>query len=224
MEKENWVSWLLGGIFWFIAYLCRVPILYILNPSKVNQWIIIYIATALAGIFETSFRIILFLSLTKRTADKKEKVIMSGLGWGTIEAFIIHNLSIISIMFLPGDNPIIVSLKGFEITLILGGIERFITEIFHTLLMILVFYGIKSKLKSLSSSEPRVDNFFTNYPKHEWVLLIIVGLIHFLYDLIAISLSYVIDLITLYIILSIFVGILYSYVSNRVRNYPLFPE
>ncbi|TXT59973.1 MAG: membrane protein of unknown function [Promethearchaeota archaeon] len=223
-KRENWISWTLGGLFWFIAYLCRLPILYFLNTSTLHQWIIIYSATALAGIFETLFRIILFLSLINYTADKKGKVIMSGLGWGTIEAFILHTLAIISLMFLPNDDPTIVSLEGYEIFLLFGGIERLITEIFHILLMILVFYGIKSKLQGISYSNPLRENFFTKYPKPEWILLIIVGIIHFLYDLIAVSLVYVVDLITLYIILSILVGILYSYVSNRMRSFPLFPE
>ena len=71
---------------------------------------------------------------------------MAGLGWGTIEAILVHTIQVAAILIFPDFYiDTINSLEGLEWTILFGGYERVITEIFHLMAMILVFYGVKNK-------------------------------------------------------------------------------
>jgi len=72
----------------------------------------------------------------------------------------------------------------------------------------LVFYGIKHKLKKIEQGSPILENFFTRDPKPLWMWIVIVTVIHFAFDFFFVSLAYVIDLITLYLIGTAIVGLL----------------
>jgi len=224
IKGKLWFAWFLGGLFWFLALLARLPLLILISSIPETAPYRLFIGALFAGAFETSFRVLVIFLLTKFTANTAKKVNMTGLGWGTVEAFVVHTLALLSIIILPHDNEIIVSLDRVEFALLFGGYERIIVEIFHLYLFILVFYGIKHKLKKIEQSKPILENFFTKAPKPLWIWIIIVAVIHFAFDFFFVSLAYVIDIITLYLIGTAIIGLLATYVSNKVRYYPLFPE
>ena len=148
---------------------------------------------------------------------------MAGLGWGTIEAIIVHSIPVISLLLLPPDSEGLLTLDGIEFILLFGGYERIIAEAFHLSMMILTFYGIKNKLK-VEQSKPIHTNFFTRDPKPVWLWLLIVAGIHFAFDFIFVVLVYLVDLITLYLLMTGIVGILTIYTIRRMEYYPLFPQ
>jgi hypothetical protein len=119
---------------------------------------------------------------------------------------------------------LISQLNGIEYVILFGGYERFITEIFHLIIMILVFYGVKNILNNIDISKPLIENNFTKEPIPAWIWILIVVAIHFAYDFIYVSLVYVVNLITLYAIVTIIVGLLVSYATNRMKPYPLFSK
>jgi hypothetical protein len=91
-------------------------------------------------------------------------------------------------------------------------------------MMIMVFYGIKYKLREIEISEPVEDNSFSKDPNPSWIWILIVMLLHFLYDFLALFLYRVLGLIMMYILMTGFVGILSFYIYKRIKSYPLFPE
>lgn len=224
IKGKLWFAWLLGGLFWFLALLLRLPLLTIISSIPEAAPYGLFIGASLAGVFETSFRVLVIILLSKFTANTAEKIYMTGLGWGTGEAFVVHTLAILQILLLPHDSEVIISLDGVEWALLFGGYERIISEIFHLYLFILVFYGIKYKLKKIEQGSPILENFFTRDPKPLWMWIIIVAVIHFAFDFFFVSLAYIFDLITLYLIGTAVVGLIATFVSNKVKYYPLFPE
>jgi len=219
----NWGSWALGGIFWYLALLSRLPLLGLIASNPLLSQFYLILAPLFAGIFETAFRVLLIVLLPKYTANTKDKVIMAGLGWGTIEAIMLHSIQIAAILIFPSQfEEIIALLENMEWVILFGGYERLITQIFHLMVMILVFYGVKNNLRGIEPSEPLVKNFFTRDPNPKWIWASIAVIIHFLYDYIIILLLYTMGLIILYMFATVFVGLLTSYTTNRMKYYPLF--
>jgi len=227
LKKNLWYSWLLGGLFWTLALILRaIPLLILvsyLRTFEKSKWIIIFTSKLFAGLFETIFRVLLLLTFTKQTADTKEKVIMAGLGWGTVEAILVQTLPILFLITLDQNNEYILYFDGIEYILLIGGFEKLITEIFHLIMMIMVFYGIKYKLKEIEISVPIKDNIFSKDPKPTWIWILIVILLHFMYDFLAIVFLRVSGLIMMYILMTGFMGILLYYTNKRMKAYPLFP-
>lgn len=223
-EIRNWIPWALGGAFWFLALLCRLPLLGLVAGHEAFPGMHLVIAPLLAGIFETAFRVALFLLLPKLTASTKGKVVMAGLGWGTVEAIYVHTIQVGAIVFFPGHFPGIIGLlDGVEWTLLFGGYERLITIVFHAMIMVLVFYGVKGNLRGIERSTPLIENFFTRDPRPKWLWIFIAIGIHFLYDFVLVVLLYTMGLIILYMFGTVFVCLLASYVTRRTSYYPLFP-
>jgi len=224
LNGKLWLSFLLGGLFWGGALLARLYPLYLFATISELQPFMLFISALFAGIFETAFRVLLLLIFTKVTANSKEKVIMAGIGWGVIEAFVLHTIPVFQIILLPPENELFTQLEGVEWAILFGGFERMIVEAFHLALMILVFYGVKDRLKNIEQSKPLIKNIFTKDPKPVWIWILIVMFIHFAFDFIFISLAYTIDILLLYMLMAVLVGILMSYTSNRKKYYPLFPK
>ncbi|MFX1394912.1 MAG: hypothetical protein ACFFAH_15230 [Promethearchaeota archaeon] len=97
------------------------------------------------------------------------------------------------------------------------------TEIFHLCMMILVFYGIKNKLKNIDKSSPIQNVFFSRDPKPITIWIIIVICLHFLYDYMNVSLYNAFGLF-FFIYGFAFDILLVYYLLNRIKSYPLFPE
>ena len=224
LNGKLWLSFGLGGLFWGGALLVRLYPLYLFSTISELHPFMLFISALFAGIFETSFRVILLIFLTKITANSKEKVIMAGIGWGVIEAFVVHTIPIFQIILLPPESGLMTQLEGVEWALLFGGFERIIVEAFHLALMILVFYGVKDRLKNIEQSKPLVNNIFTKDPKPVWIWILIVMFIHFAFDFLFVSLVYVVDILLLYMLMTVIVGILVSFTSNRMKYYPLFPK
>jgi len=218
-----WFSFVLGGVFWGAALLARLYFLYLVAITPELQPFSILIGALLAGLFETLFRVLLLYSLTRFTANSTEKVLMTGLGWGVIEAIILHSIPVFTMIVAPSSE-LLGTLEGYEWTLIFGGIERIMAELFHVMMLIFVFYGIKDRLKGISRSEPLAKTFFTKDPKPVWLWLLIVALLHFSFDYILVTLAYRVGLVLTYMAGFVFVGILISFLTNRIKAYPLFPK
>ena len=221
LKKRLWFSWFLGGAFWGLALLARMPILILLQLNIEDFTSIVFLSASLAGIFETLFRVVLLCLFTKFVANSKEKLFMVGLGWGMMEAICLHTIPVLQIMIAP-NNELLQQLQGNEWTLVFGGIERILAEIFHLALIILVFYGVKDKLRNIEKSEPIANIFFTRDPKPVWLWVIIVAFLHFSFDYMLVSLTYSIGIIFTYLAGFVFVGIIVSYITHRVKAYPLF--
>jgi len=222
-QKQLWFSWILGGIFWLLALLFRMPLLYLIQLNLREFNLVVLLSALLAGLFETLFRVVLILGFTKYVADSKEKLMMAGLGWGMIEAVILHSIPVLMIMITPTREQLEL-LEGYEWTLLFGGFERIMVEIFHLVMMTIVFYGLKKKLKDISQSEPIADTFFTKDPNPVWLWIVIVMLLHFSFDFILVSLVYSVGVVLTYMLGFVFVGLLASYLTNRIKAYPLFPK
>lgn len=223
LKKDLWYSWLLGGLFWTLAMISRaIPLIILISLVSIPQHIIL-ISTILAGIFETVFRVLLFLLFTKYTANNKEKVIMAGIGWGTIEAIFIHTIPLLFFLLSFRDSELMLHLDGIEYILLFGGFERLITELFHVVMMIFIFYGIKHKLKDIKVSKPIENKFYSVDPRPVWIWILIVTFLHFSYDFIFIVLWIWLGLLLSYLIMTGILFILIFYTVKRIRIYPLFP-
>lgn len=218
-----WFSFILGGVFWGAALLARLYFLYLVAITPETQPFSILIGALLAGLFETLFRVLLLYYLTKYTANSKEKVIMTGFGWGIIEAVTLHSIPVFMMIVAPSSE-LLGALEGYEWTILFGGIERIMVELFHVSMLIFVFYGIKDRLKGISQSEPLAKRFYTKDPKPVWLWILIVVLLHFLFDFLLVSLAYSVGLVLTYMAGFVFVGILISYLTNRIKAYPLFAK
>ena len=220
-EGKNWLACVLGGGFWLVALLLR---LYPLNFLSTTLWNSLIIGPLLAGLFETIFRAILIWVMGRFMHLSMHEIIAAGLGWGMLEALLMHTIPVFISVIYPGDSEVISQLQStrLEWTLIFGGIERIIAESFHVSAMILVAYGVPSK--NVESPEPKVKGFYTRdpHPKEVWVL--IVAGIHFLFDFSLITLYYTVGILWAYMFATMIVGVLYSYLSNRIDRYPLYPS
>ena len=222
-KRNFWYSWLLGGLFWSLALIIRaIPFMILMSIFGATRYTI-YIITLLSGIFETVFRTLLFLLFTKFTADTKEKVIMAGLGWGTFEAIFGHTIPVLIFILFSRDSKLMLQLDGVEYIILLGGYNHLLNEIFHLMMMIMIFYGIKYKLKDIDVSEPICENFFSKDPRPAWIWIIIVAILQFTYGFLFIIFITFLGLYKAYILITVFIGILVSYILKRIKFYPLFP-
>ena len=57
LKKRLWFSWFLGGAFWGLALLSRMPVLILLQSNIEDFTSIVFLSASLAGIFETLFRV-----------------------------------------------------------------------------------------------------------------------------------------------------------------------
>ncbi len=204
-RAKAWLAFLIGGVFWFIAYLLRSPLLQIVlylpfypEPIETIQtqelllvayspWYIAF-SSSMAGLFEESFR---FLAIKKIKLTSKNNIqLMSlGLGWGIGEAFVIHTLNLIPYLFTDFSNPIA----------ILGAIERLIVIPFHTAMAFFVYKCIKE------------DN-------NVWLLGAI--LLHFSFDFFGIMVFYYVNVILGEIVLAVFTLVLVLYLYFNYKNKP----
>ncbi len=221
IKKENWISWILGGFFWLLALLARIFIILYISSLPQTLSFRLILLSVLAGFFETTFRVLLLILFTKRTANTAEKVYMAGLGWGTGEAIYLHTINLSILLYINPNMSLIHQLNGIEYVLIFSGIERILAEIFHICMMILVFYGIKDKLKANEHSTPSQDLFFTKDPKPATLWILIVIGLHFAFDYSFVSLAFSIG-IFVYLFGTIWDGLLIYYLFIRLKNYPLF--
>ncbi len=146
-----WLAFIIGGLLWFVAALLRTPILQAIlylpfypqppqniPPAALNSLIYspwyLAISSAMAGIFEESFR---FLGVTKiKFNSRNSKQIMSfGIGWGIGEAIEVYVIAMIPYLSANISDPII----------LIGAIERLIAITFHTSMAFFIYKCVKDK-------------------------------------------------------------------------------
>ena len=221
-KKELWYSWLLGGLFWALSLIMSwIPLMILITIFETSLYFI-YIITIIVAIFETVFRIFLFSLFTKFTADTSEKVIMAGLGWATFEALFSDTIPFLFIIIFFRDNEFILKMNGIEYLLLFGGYKRFLTVIFQSVLMIMVFYGTKSYLKNIEVSEPIKENIYSRDPKPVWIWIVIVAILQISFDFLFYASYNHLGFYIAYILITMFIGVLVCYILRRIKAYPLF--
>ena len=112
-EGKFWLTGIVGGSFWAVAYQARLPILIPLNllpdflpwasyPLFVREAIvysILLIATVCSGLFEEGIKF-WFTNRRREYIETPRHVMCFGLGWGLSEAIIIYVMNAVSIIVL----------------------------------------------------------------------------------------------------------------------------
>lgn len=223
LEKELWMAWVLGGVFWFLALLLRVIPLNIVTSMLRSTTSVLFVSALFAGVFETVFRTFLFIYLTKQAASSLEKVVMAGLGWGTVEALLLHTFPLSRLLLAIVATGSLSQFSENTYLWLLGGYERLIVEFFHVCMFILVFYGLQKTLQRIPSTKPKKKTFFTKDPTPQWIWLIVVAMLHTGLDF---TVTYLLTVSTIFVAYSIataYIGLIGLYVFKRQQNYPLFP-
>jgi uncharacterized membrane protein YhfC len=149
-----WTVAVLGGAFWLLALLARLPIVLPLQllPYLLPAWwlslsplsqalvvaAILFVSSLCAGLFEEGFRYLL-MRLSPNFIKTPRHVLSLGLGWGFMEAFLLAGLSYIAIIAL---LPFLAPLLGPELEvatgLLAGGVERNSAIVVHVSLSVFV--------------------------------------------------------------------------------------
>jgi len=162
--KRKWLIMVMGALFWLFALLARlIPLgmiqvfelishgFNITNPTPaeieaMKQFlatdpVYILFSVAFAGIFEETFRYILF-SLMPSSRERHLSALVVGTGWTLGEIFFLYVLPMFSIIFLSTDVP--------YLNVILGAFERWSASIIHISLTFLVFWSLKERFPKFS--------------------------------------------------------------------------
>lgn len=222
-DKKLWMAWVLGGVFWFLAFLLRVIPLNMFTSLIGSNILALFVSALFAGVFETLFRMFLFIYLAKQAASSFEKVLMAGLGWGTVEALLIHIIPLSRLLLVLVDTGSLSQFSENSYLWLLGGYERLIVEFFHVCMFILVFYGLQETLERIPSTKPKKRTFFTKNPTPQWIWLIIVAIVHTGLDFIVTYLLTISSIFIAYTIATVYIVLIGLYIFKRTQNYPLFP-
>ncbi|MFX1392310.1 MAG: hypothetical protein ACFFAH_01935 [Promethearchaeota archaeon] len=223
LKKEPWYSWLLGGLFWALSLIIAMIPIMILRTIFETTFYFNYINYFIIKVFETAFRVLLFIIFTKFTADTSEKVIMAGLGWATFRAIFNHTIPFFFLIIFFWDNKSIVQMDRIEYLLLFGGYNHFLAEVFQSVIMVMIFYGIKGYL-NIENSEPIKQNFFSKDPKPVWIWIVIGAVLHIFHDNLFLASSIYLGFYMAYIIITLFIGVLVCYILKRIKVYPLFND
>ncbi len=163
--KRKWLILIMGAMFWFFALLARlIPLglvqvfeliragfditkvptqseLDAMNMFLNNDPVYLASAPILAGIFEETFRYILF-KLMPSSRERSLSAFTVGVGWTLGEIFVLYVLSMIPILFI--------STEISYLNVVLGGIERWSASIIHISLTFLVFWSLSEKFPKVS--------------------------------------------------------------------------
>ena len=153
-EGSLWLSAVMGGAFWLLALIARLPILiplqllpYLLPILQgpllgLTVMAIIIVAALCAGLFEEGFKYWL-VSRERHLIETPKHVVCLGLGWGLTEALllVVPNYIII-LLFLP----LIAPLMGAEVEaasmMLAGALERDSAIIAHVAFSALVAIAV----------------------------------------------------------------------------------
>ena len=138
--ESMWISGIVGGTFWLIAFLARLPILIPLNilplffqgtPIFLFFIVILFSSSLLAGIFEEGIKYFVVKSRPK-FIETRRHVLCLGLGWGLGEAVLLYMVNIIALIpFLPLFVPDPGLWDVFAIQVLAGAVERNSAILFH---------------------------------------------------------------------------------------------
>lgn len=218
---ELWYSWLLGGLFWALALITAMIPIMILRSIFETTFLFNYISYFLIKVFDTAFRVLIFIFFTKFTADTSEKVIMAGLGWVTFRAIFNQTIPFFFLIIFFPDNKLILQMDGFEYLLLFGGYSNFLAEVFQLVIMVMIFYGIKGYM-NIENSEPIKKNIFSRDPRPVWIWILIVGILQILHDLLFLASNIYLGFYMAYFSSTLFIGVLVCYILKRIKVYPLF--
>jgi uncharacterized membrane protein YhfC len=152
-----WIAALLGGVFWLLALLARLPIVIVVElvPSLLLGWylslplpaqafvvlVILFVSSLCAGLFEEGFKYLL-VRHKPDLIETPHHVLCLGLGWGLMEAFLLAGLSYIVIIALFPLLPLLAPYLGPEAQLatglLAGGFERDSAIVVHVSLSVFV--------------------------------------------------------------------------------------
>lgn len=149
-----WVVAVLGGVFWLLALLARLPVvvplqlLPILLPAwwaslplsvkAVAVWVIFFVSSLCAGVFEEGFKYLL-MRFRPSFIKTPRHVLSLGLGWGFAEAFLMTGLGYVAIIaFLPLVAPFLGPEVEVAMSLLAGGVERNSAIVVHVSLSVFV--------------------------------------------------------------------------------------
>ncbi len=159
-QGKFWLTGVVGGSFWLVAYQARMPILIPLNllpeflpwasyPILIREAIVysIYlIATVCSGLFEEGIKF-WFTNRRREYIETPRHVMCFGLGWGLSEALIIYVMNAVSIIvlipllpLLPPD--LLPSDPELAMGLLAGGVERVSSIVFHVAMTFLVAFAV----------------------------------------------------------------------------------
>lgn len=169
-----WLSALLGGVFWLVALLARLPIILgielgvlFISPAMILTYaaVALLIAALMAGLFEEGIKY-LFVRSQPQFIETEKHALCFGFGWGLGEALLIYVVDVLTYAFLYPFLATIIPLPPeavFITSILIGSVERNLAIIFHVSATILVALAVW-------------------HGKRLWVWLAI--LVHFLFDFI----------------------------------------
>jgi uncharacterized membrane protein YhfC len=148
-----WVSALLGGLFWFVAYLARTPILVAIDfgalfiPVELilaYTAFAIFLASLMAGLFEEGTKYG-FLRWQPQFIQTLKHALCFGLGWGISEALWIYAAEVLTVAFFYEWLLTIITLPPEPVlitSLLFGAIERNLVMVFATSATIFVALAV----------------------------------------------------------------------------------
>jgi len=149
LRLKAWLAFFIGGGSWLGALLLRSPLLQlaiILNfyPEPIESistdailavsmsiWYIAF-SSLMAGLFEELIRFLIIKKI-KLTSKDSAQLMSFGLGWGLIEAFLLHTLALIPYLTSDIATPLV----------FIGVVERIIIITFHVAMTFLVYKCVK---------------------------------------------------------------------------------
>ncbi|MHA2313993.1 MAG: YhfC family glutamic-type intramembrane protease [Candidatus Hermodarchaeia archaeon] len=226
-KGSMWLSALLGGIFWFVAYLARTPLLLVLDfwgftipPAiyAVFVAIAIFLASLMAGLFEEGIKYG-FLYKAPKFIETAKHALCFGLGWGLSEAILLYVLNVLAIGFLYDWLITIIPLAPESVlffTFILGAIERNSVILFHVSATIFVALAVWHR-RFLFAVLAILTHFLFNYIPFMLLQYVLNTLFHPIITAIVVE--------CLFLIFAMFFAILAYYLLKRKGGPPkLEPE
>ncbi|MCD6515657.1 MAG: YhfC family intramembrane metalloprotease [Candidatus Odinarchaeota archaeon] len=149
LKGEHPKLFVIAGAGWLVALVLRFPILY--GASFILDLLMYYVMSAiLAGVFEEGFRYILAKKLTLDERTNGE-ILSFGIGWGVFEVWIVHTLSLATLLMLilmnisfPGMTRIPPPEQLF-ISGMASVIERWIAVSFHIIATLVITKALLNK-------------------------------------------------------------------------------
>ncbi len=153
LKASMWVSAILGGIFWFVALLARIPILLVfelvglvISPAFLMAYTAALLlgASLMAGLFEEGIKYV-FLKKYPQYIKAMKHALCFGLGWGISEALLLYVFDVLAYGFLYDWLITIIPLPPESILILnfmIGAIERNIAILFHVSATIIVALAI----------------------------------------------------------------------------------
>ena len=128
---KNYLAFLFGGLGWLIALIIRTLFLSLIQ--ELNFITLLISVNLLSSIFEEGIRFLLL----KHSKIARKNPIITGLGWGVFEAFMIYALNVTILLLM---NQAISFSNALP-----GAVEKIMTIALHSALTIIVLKSLKNK-------------------------------------------------------------------------------